>query len=936
MNMGRYLGKQPITQFDLPEVNSTRGCRGRAWGCGRLIIISIQLMVALVFLGLASFLGFYLYLSSEFSDLIDQVVFYQGQGPGGTPRFYDRHGRLLFELKTAEKRRWLDYQDIPVDIVNATVAVEDDTFWTNYGLDPEAIAAALISNFRIQPARPTGASTITQQLVRHIAFSYEERITPSYDRKFREIFLAFKLTQQRSKQDIMTTYLNEIYYGNLAYGIEAAAQTYFNKPAVDLTLAEAAFLASLPQSPLILNPYSNFQGAKERQEFVLDLMVDEVMVSPESAEEAKDDLLTLAPLINIDDAVSSGPLEAPHFALYVKDELERRYGPDALVRGGWQVMTSLDIDLQRLAEKAARDWVGARAQQHDVNNASIVILKPGTGEILAMVGSLDYFDDDIDGQVNIALSPRQPGSAIKPVTYAAAMERGWSTGDVIWDVPIELDLGDGQIMVPVNYDQRYHGPTLLRDALANSYNIPPIQLIRDIGVPAFISTGRKMGIESLKEPPGYYGLALTLGGGEVSLLELTRAYATLANRGQRPHLTSILEMKDSQDRYVYSLQRDRIPAANAIDPRIASIITDILDDDDARVPAMGYGNALDLPFPVAAKTGTTTDFRDNWTLGYTPGVAIGVWVGNTDGHPMKNSSGLRGAAPLWRTIMEQIYSSPNLIEDLAVNGVLASTEFQMPPGIEEREVCTPRGTGGGQCTATRKELFIVSGAIHGVQRLGYVADTITNPGAWTLAAAQLSTSEAQQIDMPPTSSGIRPPTPTLCVINYTRVPSGTSVRLFLQVPPYYPDEVIARRWAQSYGYSMAPHTVCTGSTGRTAIGNINPGIQQGGNAAAPSGSVWHIDSPAAGAQVSGPTPIIGTASFNPSDVMYYKLEIGKGQNPAAWTTLGTTHKQGVINGQLELLQADALAPGDYVLRLIVVRNDGNYPTPFSVPITIDH
>jgi membrane peptidoglycan carboxypeptidase len=931
----------------LPDDGRPAGAR-LARGCGRLVILSVQLGLIGLLLAVIAFLGVYLYLSSELGSAIDQVVLYQGQGPGGTPRFYDRYGTLLFELKTAEKRRWLDYAEIPQNVIDATVAVEDDTFWINLGFDPEAILAAFIRNYRNQEGRPVGASTITQQLVRHIAFTYEERVTTSYERKVREVFLAFILTRQRSKPDILQMYLNEIYYGNLAYGIEAAAQTYFGIPAADLTLGQAAFLAGLPQAPSDLDPYTNFAAAKERQEFILDLMVDEGYIDTVTARVATAEALTLAPLISAELDPATDVLKAPHFVLYVQHLLEQRYGPDALTRGGWQITTSLDLALQEFSEQVVREWITVREADHDVNNASVVVLKPGTGEILTMVGSLDYFDTSISGLVNVALQPRQPGSSIKPITYAAAMERGWTTGDVIWDVPIELELGQGRTMVPVNYDNRYHGPLLLRDALANSYNIPPVQLIRDIGVPAFISTARKMGVESLTEPPGYYGLALTLGGGEVPLLEMTHAFATLANMGQRPRLTGVLQIKDSRGNLVYDLQREKIPASNALDPRIAYVISDILDDDAARAPAFGRNSDLALPFPAAVKTGTTNDFRDNWTLGYTPGVVVGVWVGNTDGHPMRNSSGVRGAAPIWRIVMEYIHDSPAMVATLLVDGRQPPVEFPRPGGLEERTVCLPRGTGGTSCTASRQDLFLVGGPMHGIQRLGYVPDILSNPGAWTLAVSPISGEAAQLLLQPPLANGFQPAAPTLCVLNTARPPEGVTVRLFLPIPPFYPDEVRARLWAQQNGYFMAPPSVCPTAVARQSLGaggggdSRNDG-QNAGQAAgdqgqsggtAPSSSAWRITSPAPGQQISGLVPIMGTANFDPAAIQYYKLEIGSGVVPSSWTTFGSTHSNPVINGVLENLHADALAPGQYVIRLILVGHDGNYAAPYSVPITI--
>ena len=907
-------------------------------GCVRALLFLVQLGLVGLILGVLAFLGSYVYLSNELSGAIDQVVAFRGTGLGGTPRFYDRNGTLLFELHTTEKRRWLAYSEIPRVVIDTAVAVEDDTFWTNPGFDPAAIGAAVISNYRQEEGRPVGASTITQQLVRHIAFTYEERVTASYERKIREIFLAFIMTQQREKEEIIQMYLNEIYYGNLAYGIEAAAQTYFGKSALELNLAEAAFLAGLPQAPYDLDPYTNFEGAKERQEFILNLMVDEGYADYIEAEVAKGSPLTIQPLISVADEVADVVLEAPHFILYAQQELERRYGPDALVRGGWQVTTSLDLNIHKMAEQAARDQVAARAAAHDVSNASVVILKPGTGEILAMVGSLNYFDDAIDGQVNVALQPRQPGSSIKPITYAAAMERGWTTADVLWDVPIVLDLGGGETMKPVNYDGRYHGPILFRDALANSYNIPPIQLIRDIGIPTFIATARKLGIESLQEPPGFYGLALTLGGGEVPLLEMTHAYATLANKGQKPRLTSVLQITDSRGNVIYDLQQDRVVPANAINPGIAFIITDILDDDRARVPAMGVNNPLALPFPAAAKTGTTNDYRDNWTLGYTPGVVVGVWMGNSDGHPMRNSSGLQAAAPLWRRIMETIYTDEAMKRSLMVNGSLPSTEFIPPPTIEARLVCLPQGTGGSQCSATRSDLFLANAPLHGFSRVPYNINATANPGAWTLVTQPLSAEDAQRISQPPLIDGVVPPRPTECVLNMASPPEGAGTRLYLPIPPHYPDEVRARLWAQGTSYRMAPPSVCPlGTTASFAASGSGEAAAGENGAAPPVGRSYRITSPTAGQQVSGLVQIMGTAQFDGAQVQYYKLEIGNGRSPTEWTTFGTTHNQPVTDGTLEQLHADALPAGEYVIRLILVGNDGNFVgSPHSVPITISN
>ncbi|HSH01236.1 MAG TPA: transglycosylase domain-containing protein [Anaerolineae bacterium] len=922
----------------------------------RLMVWTFWLGVVGMVAGLLVAGGVYMYLNDLLADSINRVVYYEGYGTGGYPRFFDRNGILLFELKTSEERRYIPLDEMPASVLHATTTVEDDTFWTNMGVDPLAIVAAIKYNVTSE-GRPIGASTITQQLVRHVAFSYEDRVAASYDRKIREIFIAFQLTRQRSKHDILEMYLNEIYYGNLAYGIEAASQTYFNKRAEELNLAEAAFLAGLPQSPIQLDPYSNFEGAKARQQFILDLMYDDGKIDYVAYQVARGRNLHLAEQVPIEVEIANGVLEAPHFIVYVRQILESKYGAD-LIRDGWQVTTSLDLEMHRMAEAAMREHVANRAAVHDVSNGSVVILKPDTGEILAMVGSLDYFNAAIDGQVNIALQPRQPGSSIKPIVYAAAMGKGWTAGHVIWDVPIKLELAPGQEMVPVNYDRRYHGPVLLRDALANSYNIPPIQITRDIGVQEVIATGRKMGIVSLTEPPGYYGLAISLGGGEVPLLEMTHAYATLANEGQKPTLTPVLRIENSRGELVFDFIRDQIPAVNAIDSGIAYILSDILSDNRARTPAMGANSSLRLPFPAAVKTGTTNDYRDNWTIGYTPGVVVGVWSGNADGHPMRDSSGLFGAAPVWNRVMQSIYASPSMVESLRVGTEMPPTWYELPNDIEQRDVCLPRGTGGSVCTATRSELFIRGGTVQTVARVGYNTNAMDNPGAWTLAT--LAATGDQSIALRPLADGTTPPPSSRCVINMRPAPDEAIVRLYLPVPPYYPDEVYARLWARQAGYVMAPPTMCPvssvravtnsnviigersgGSVGNgsgVVIGNGNNGgggTSGGGSSSPPvSGRLAVISSPSAGAQIQGDIDIVGTANFNAAEVQFYKVEIGSGSNPSSWVTIGTTHSQPVVNGYLETLPASNLPAGPYVIRLVLVQTDGNFQQPYSVPITV--
>ncbi len=889
-----------------------RAKKGRS-GCVRLFSFLLWSILISMIAGIVVAVGGYYYLSQQLAGDIEQVVTFRGSGLGGTPRYFDRKGILLWEAPIMEKRQWLAYEEMPATIINATVAVEDDTFWTNPGFDPAALGAAIISNIR-NDGRPVGGSTITQQLTRHIAFSYEERVGTSYERKAREIFYAFILTQQRSKRDILATYLNEIYYGNLAYGIEAAAQTYFHKPASQLSLAESAFLAGIPQSPVDWNPYANFEGVKTRQEFILDLMAEDGMIDMQTAQTAKESPIEIKPFVSPNEQATENKLEAPHFVLYVQDQLERRYGADMINRNGWQITTSLDLNIQYLAVDAARGHLSERAERHNVSNAAVVAIKPGSGEILAMVGSLDYFNTDISGQFNMALVPRQPGSSFKPLTFVTAMQQGWTTADVLWDVPITLDLGGGQLMRPTNYDGRFHGPVLLRDALANSYNMPPIQLLRDAGISRVIATARSMGLASLEQQTGYYGLSLTLGGAESPLLEMTEAYATLANGGKRPHLTPILKIEDSAGNIVFDASRTRVPPNNVIDPRIAFIISDILSDNRARTPAMGANSALNLPFPAAAKTGTTNDYRDNWTIGYTPGLAVGVWSGNTDGSTMRDSSGLFGAAPIWRQVMVGVYGHERLFESVKIDDEPPPVEFPMPAGVERREVCLPRGTGGTSCSVSREDWFIIGGALHQVDRLGYQPDRNSVPGAWSVAVGALPAAAADvaYANMPALTDGARPPKPTTCALS--RSVADAPKRLLLAVPPFYPDEVRARLWAAQHGYQMAPSTVCSLNVAKN---------HAGGSGAGELSVQASLSSPKPGQRINRDSiPVWGSLNFNPGQISSVWLEVGAGENPVNWMRLGGAFSQPISGAQLGEISGGSLSAGIYTIRVVAAGSEG--------------
>ena len=621
----------------------------------------------------------------SFHDLHSQVI-------PPTTKIYDRHGRLLYEIidPRVGKHTPLPLDEIPLYLRQATIATEDANFYTNPGVDFRAILRALIINLRGGEVL-SGGSTITQQLARNLLLSPGERTQRTLTRKLRESILAWRLARTYSKDEILALYLNETYYGNLAYGVEAAAQAYFGKSVSELDLAECALLAGLPQSPATYNPLENPQAAKERQAVVLELMVKNGYISEEEARLAREEQLHFAAV--------PFPIRAPHFVMYVWGLLEKRFGPDQLYRGGLEVYTTLDLDMQEAARSIVRrrlDLLANRPQRGlpdpNVHNAALVALDPHTGEILAMLGSPDYFDPEIDGAVNCTLAPRQPGSSIKPITYAAAFAKGYTPATMILDVPTAFLTKEGEPYVPLNYDLTFHGPVLVREALASSYNVPAVKVLDYVGLDNMIALARSLGITTFDNSERF-GLALTLGGGEVRLLELTAAYAAFANGGHRVEPVAILRVEDSQGRVLY--ERKPGLGERVLDERITYLITDILSDDQARIPAFGEGSVLHLSRPAAVKTGTTTDWRDNWTIGYTPQLVVGVWAGNADNSPMRDVSGVTGAAPIWHDFMEEALEAQPV------------REFVEPEGLTRVEVCALSGKlPNPYCPHRRIEIFI--------------------------------------------------------------------------------------------------------------------------------------------------------------------------------------------------------------------------------------
>ncbi len=602
-----------------------------------------------------------------------------------TTRIYDRHGVQLAELWDEGRRTWVPLSRISPHLIDATIATEDATFYQNTGIDPVRIAGAALQNMQ-EGSVVSGASTITMQLARNLFLPPEDRFDQTVDRKALEAGLAQELTQLYSKDELLEMYLNLLNYGQLAYGPEAAAQVYFGKPAAELNLAEATLLAGIPQQPANLNPYEDFEAARARQRVVLNLMVRHGYLSAAEAD------AVFAQEIALAGDPGSGPARAPHFIQYLIDTIDGQYGTGFTRRAGWNIFTTLDLEMQQLAEEIVRAKVAELEPQYALSNAALVAMRPESGEILTMVGSADFDDERIDGQVNVAVSPRQPGSAIKPMLYAAALDQDLiSPATVIWDTPVRYQIAQtgaaDDIYRPGNYDERFHGPVTVRSALANSYNVPAVKLLDAFSVDTMLARAQAMGIGSLNRGSDWYGLSLTLGGGEVTLLDLTTAYHTLASAGRYWPAVPIRLIADNLGQRVeFELATD---PAQVISPAAAYQITDILSDNSARTPAFGASSLLQLSRPAAAKTGTTSDWRDNWTVGYTRNLVAGVWAGNSDGRPMRNASGVTGAAPIWHAFMEAVLANPRLLAGLDADTDEAAWLFSPPPDGEIRDECPP-------------------------------------------------------------------------------------------------------------------------------------------------------------------------------------------------------------------------------------------------------
>ena len=791
-----------------------------------------------------------------------------------TTRIYDRTGQhLLYELipPTGGRRTWVSLARIPADLRNGTIAMEDKTFYTNpVGINVEGLLRAARGVITGQYAG--GGSSIPQQLVRNVIMTPEERMQRSYVRKVKEIVLAIELTRRypgvEGRDKILEWYLNNIFYGHFAYGVEAAAQTYFNKPAEDLSLAEAAMLIPLPNAPA-LNPIDHPDEAKMRQEVVLDQMYVQGYITAEEAWAAKQQALIIAP--------PRFDIKAPHFVLYVRDLLEQRYGSDAVYGGGLKVITSLDLDTQEHMRALAREQADKLRDKHNIHNAAVVVLDAKTAEIKAMVGSLDYFDQSIDGQVNMAISPRQPGSSFKPFTYATAFAQGYTPATMVMDVRTSFpDPPNPAPYVPENYSRTFHGPMLLRRALACSYNIPAVAMMYKIGSMNVVDTAHTMGITTLND--AHYGLSLTLGGGEVTLLDMAYAFSVFANGGAmlgepipperfKPGYRSldpvaILKVTDIKEQVLYEYKGPR--SQEVIRPEVSFLITDILSDNRARTPAFGPNNQLVIEDrPAAAKTGTTNDYHDGWTIGYTPQYVVGVWVGNSDYEPMKNASGARAAAPVWHAAMEWLHKG------------LPVESFSRPPGIETAVIDGTSGQVPTEYSPWRMQEIFIEGTV---------------------------------------------PTEEDSIHRLYRICKRSGKLATVYCPPGEVEEVIfdiyspeADDWVREKGIPQPPRDYC----------DIHGPNLANSDVAIVSPKLFEI--------VRGIVPVSGNAK--PGGLQKFWMESGQGMEPESWVRIGGEHGHKVQNNILEYWDTQAL-DGLYTLRLSVI--DGGRKVQAAVPVLVDN
>jgi len=836
--------------------------RGGLWALRfavAVMAITLLSFVLVAFSGVAAVFGVYAFYVQDLPSA--EEIGRRSAETFETTRIYDRTGQtLLYEFIPPDfgRRTEVPLARIPAHLRNGTVAMEDKTFYTNpLGINIEGVGRAVWGE--LTGENLGGGSSIAQQLIRNVIMTPEERMERSYERKIKEMILAFELTRRypgvEGRDQILEWYLNNISYGRMAFGVEAAAQTYFGKHVEELSLAECAMLVPLGQSPA-MNPIDEPVEAKKRQEVVLDELFLQGYITADEAMAAKQETLVLAP--------PRFDIKVPHFVMYVRDELERRYGTEAVYGGGLQVITTIDLEAQAEAERIARAQIDTLRESHNAHNAAVVVLGTKTAEIIAMVGSLDFYDKSIDGQVNMAVSPRQPGSSFKPYVYATAFSQGYTPATMVMDVRTSFpDGGNPAPYVPENYDRRFHGPMTLRRGLACSYNIPAVAAAHWVGIDRVVETARAMGVTSLNAP--HYGLSVSLGAAEVSPLEMAYAFSVFANSGslvgeqavghvreghRRLDPVSILEVKDAKGQVLYEYKQPQ--RQEVLRSEVAFLVADILSDNQARTPGFGASSPMVLKDrPAAAKTGTTNDYYDGWTVGFTPQYVTAVWVGNTDHTKMKNASGVRVAAPIWHDVMEYLHDG------------LPVESFHRPEGIVTAIVDSVSGKLPTEFSPGRMQELFMEGTVP-VEH-----DDVHRPVGICRESGQLATAYCP--------------------------PELVEQQVFSIYPPEADD------WVREQGIPQPPKEYCP---------IHGPDL---------SGTDVAILQPAQFGGARGVMPVIGNA--RPGGFQRYRLEYGQGSAPEQWIPIGGEHGEAVDNGVLEHWDTNGLE-GLYTLRLVVVADGG--------------
>lgn len=634
-----------------------------------LLLACLAVFVILILIPPATYLWFVRDLSSK-----EKIINRKNAGV----ILFDRNNVQFFTLYGGQTRKTVPLAEIPKSMQEAVVASEDRDFYKHPGFSIEGIGRAIVANFR-EERLAQGGSTISQQLVKNTLLTQDK----NFLRKYQEIILALEIERRFSKEDILEMYLNTVYFGEGAFGVQEASETYFGENSADLTLAQSSLLAAILPAPSALSPISgNRERAFERQQIVLDLMEEQGYITAAQKTQAADQT------ISFNEQVEDATIQAPHFALMVKEELIKKYGEQEIANSGYKVKTTIDLEWQEYAETTVANQVN-RLATSDVTNGAAVAIDPKTGEILTLVGSHDWFDES-NGKINMAIRPRQPGSSFKPIVYAKALEERLITpATQLEDKAITFPGG----YKPENYDKRFRGDVLVRFALANSLNIPAIHVQEKVGVPETLKFAKSLGITTLSDDRDY-GLALVLGAGEVPLTQMTSAYGAFAYEGVLAESTTILEIKDKNNKTIYTHDPE---TKTVLSDDVAFLISSILSDNSARAEV--FGNSLTISRTAAVKTGTTNDYRDSLTVGYTPSIVVGVWLGNNDNTPMSRVAGSSGAAPIWRLLMERFVSGT------------AREQFVRPLGVVSERVCRSTGQKANVATSSAYTEYFLTGTL---------------------------------------------------------------------------------------------------------------------------------------------------------------------------------------------------------------------------------